>query len=168
MLCVVPPVSLGAVSVLESHHLPADSLEQVFYGRYLRKLSNLTQEAIGEMSKVSSSALELLGDIESTSSDGRGEAQRLQDRRSIQFTTPRDPPLLETGRCSFQSCEEGGVYDRNVLGSDGSYRKPCDALPPWLWWVLCSLVGILLTKFRGTPCVEWRYHGRGPDLAANV
>jgi hypothetical protein len=58
MLCVVPPVSLGAVSVLESHHLPADSLEQVFYGRYLRKLSNLTQEAIGEMSKVSSSALD--------------------------------------------------------------------------------------------------------------
>ena len=25
---------------------------QVFYGRYLRKLSNLTQEAVGEMSKV--------------------------------------------------------------------------------------------------------------------
>lgn len=36
MLCVVPPVSLAAV----------------FYGRYLRKLSNLTQEAMGEMSKV--------------------------------------------------------------------------------------------------------------------
>jgi hypothetical protein len=26
--------------------------DQVFYGRYLRKLSNLTQEAVGEMSKV--------------------------------------------------------------------------------------------------------------------
>jgi ATP-binding cassette subfamily B (MDR/TAP) protein 10 len=38
MLCVVPPISLGAV----------------FYGRYLRKLSNLTQEAIGDMSKVGS------------------------------------------------------------------------------------------------------------------
>ncbi|WVR07858.1 hypothetical protein IAU60_004901 [Kwoniella sp. DSM 27419] len=36
MLCVVPPVSLGAV----------------FYGRYLRKLSNMTQEAVGDMSKV--------------------------------------------------------------------------------------------------------------------
>lgn len=36
MLCVVPPISIGAV----------------FYGRYLRKLSNLTQEAIGDMSKV--------------------------------------------------------------------------------------------------------------------
>lgn len=37
MLAVVPPVSIGAV----------------IYGRYLRKLSNQTQEALGEMSKVS-------------------------------------------------------------------------------------------------------------------
>ncbi|OXC69842.1 hypothetical protein AYX13_01609 [Cryptococcus neoformans] len=41
MLCVVPPVSLGAV----------------FYGRYLRKLSNLTQEAVGDMSKVAEEKL---------------------------------------------------------------------------------------------------------------
>ncbi|OCF74177.1 ATP-binding cassette, subfamily B (MDR/TAP), member 10 [Kwoniella mangroviensis CBS 8886] len=41
MLCVVPPVSLGAV----------------FYGRYLRKLSNLTQEAVGEMSKTAEEKL---------------------------------------------------------------------------------------------------------------
>lgn len=37
MLAVVPPVSIGAV----------------IYGRYLRKLSKQTQEALGEMSKVS-------------------------------------------------------------------------------------------------------------------
>jgi ABC-type multidrug transport system fused ATPase/permease subunit len=36
MLTVVPPVSLGAV----------------FYGRYLKRLSNKTQEALGDMSKV--------------------------------------------------------------------------------------------------------------------
>lgn len=36
MLAVVPPVSIGAV----------------IYGRYLRKLSKQTQEALGEMSKV--------------------------------------------------------------------------------------------------------------------
>ncbi|GFZ48505.1 ATP-dependent permease MDL1, mitochondrial [Saitozyma sp. JCM 24511] len=41
MLCVVPPISLGAV----------------FYGRYLRKLSNLTQEAIGDMSKTAEEKL---------------------------------------------------------------------------------------------------------------
>lgn len=40
MLAVVPPVSIGAV----------------IYGRYLRKLSKQTQEALGEMSKVSSYA----------------------------------------------------------------------------------------------------------------
>jgi len=37
MLGIVPPVSLGAW----------------FYGRYLRRLSNKTQEALGEMTKVS-------------------------------------------------------------------------------------------------------------------
>ncbi|KAI9634242.1 putative ATP-binding cassette transporter [Dioszegia hungarica] len=41
MLCVVPPISIGAV----------------FYGRYLRKLSNLTQEAIGDMSKTAEEKL---------------------------------------------------------------------------------------------------------------
>ncbi|RXK35871.1 ATP-binding cassette, subfamily B (MDR/TAP), member 10 [Tremella mesenterica] len=41
MLCVVPPVSLGAV----------------FYGRYLRKLSNMTQDAVGEMSKTAEEKL---------------------------------------------------------------------------------------------------------------
>jgi len=36
MLAVVPPISIGAV----------------FYGRYLKKLSNQTQEALGDMSRV--------------------------------------------------------------------------------------------------------------------
>jgi putative ABC transport system ATP-binding protein len=41
MLSIVPPVSLGAV----------------FYGRYLKRLSNRTQEALGDMSKVAQEAL---------------------------------------------------------------------------------------------------------------
>ncbi|GMK58652.1 hypothetical protein CspeluHIS016_0600940 [Cutaneotrichosporon spelunceum] len=41
MLCVVPPISLGAV----------------FYGRYLRKLSNLTQESLGDMSRTAEEKL---------------------------------------------------------------------------------------------------------------
>jgi ATP-binding cassette subfamily B (MDR/TAP) protein 10 len=41
MLCVVPPISLGAV----------------FYGRYLRKLSNKTQESLGDMSKTAEEKL---------------------------------------------------------------------------------------------------------------
>ena len=41
MLCVVPPVSLFAV----------------FYGRYIRRLTNMTQEAIGDMSKTAEEKL---------------------------------------------------------------------------------------------------------------
>ncbi|KAJ7270074.1 P-loop containing nucleoside triphosphate hydrolase protein [Mycena haematopus] len=48
MLLVVPPVSLGAV----------------FYGRYLKKLSNQTQEAVGEMTKVASESLSALRTVQ--------------------------------------------------------------------------------------------------------
>lgn len=41
MLCVVPPISIGAV----------------VYGRYLRRLSNQTQESLGEMSKTAEEKL---------------------------------------------------------------------------------------------------------------
>ncbi|KAH9167112.1 ABC transporter transmembrane region-domain-containing protein [Lactarius sanguifluus] len=44
MLTIVPPISLGAV----------------FYGRYLKKLSNKTQEALGDMTKVAQEALAAL------------------------------------------------------------------------------------------------------------
>ncbi|KAJ7503059.1 P-loop containing nucleoside triphosphate hydrolase protein [Mycena galericulata] len=48
MLLIVPPVSLGAV----------------FYGRYLKKLSNQTQEAVGEMTKVASESLGALRTVQ--------------------------------------------------------------------------------------------------------
>ncbi|KAJ7655385.1 P-loop containing nucleoside triphosphate hydrolase protein [Mycena rosella] len=48
MLAIVPPVSLGAV----------------FYGRYLKKLSNQTQEAVGEMTKVASESLSALRTVQ--------------------------------------------------------------------------------------------------------
>ncbi|KAJ3575268.1 hypothetical protein NP233_g1204 [Leucocoprinus birnbaumii] len=44
MLAMVPPVSLGAV----------------FYGRYLKKLSHQTQEAVGDMTKVATESLSAL------------------------------------------------------------------------------------------------------------
>ena len=55
MMAVVPPVSLGAVCF--NPYIPylpqTNSLHlQFFYGRYLKKLSNQTQEAIGDMTKV--------------------------------------------------------------------------------------------------------------------
>ncbi|KAK7472446.1 ATP-binding cassette permease mdl1 [Stygiomarasmius scandens] len=48
MLVLVPPVSLGAV----------------FYGRYLKRLSNKTQEAMGEMTKVASESLSALRTVQ--------------------------------------------------------------------------------------------------------
>ncbi|KIY65318.1 hypothetical protein CYLTODRAFT_379636 [Cylindrobasidium torrendii FP15055 ss-10] len=48
MLAVVPPVSLGAV----------------FYGRYLKKLSLQTQEAVGEMTKVANESLAALRTVQ--------------------------------------------------------------------------------------------------------
>ncbi|KAK4686813.1 ATP-binding cassette, subfamily B (MDR/TAP), member 10, partial [Tremellales sp. Uapishka_1] len=54
MLVVVPPVSLGAV----------------FYGRYLRKLSNLTQEALGDMSKTAEEKLNAFKTVAAYNSQG--------------------------------------------------------------------------------------------------
>ncbi|KAH9985450.1 P-loop containing nucleoside triphosphate hydrolase protein [Russula vinacea] len=48
MLAIVPPISLGAV----------------FYGRYLKRLSNKTQEALGDMSKVAQEALAALRTVQ--------------------------------------------------------------------------------------------------------
>ncbi|KAI0050836.1 hypothetical protein FA95DRAFT_1587582 [Auriscalpium vulgare] len=48
MLGVVPPISLGAV----------------FYGRYLKKLSNQTQEALGDMTKVAQESLAALRTVQ--------------------------------------------------------------------------------------------------------
>ncbi|KAI0915347.1 hypothetical protein AcV5_003842 [Taiwanofungus camphoratus] len=48
MLTIVPPVSLGVV----------------FYGRYLKRLSNKTQEALGEMTKVAQESLSALRTVQ--------------------------------------------------------------------------------------------------------
>lgn len=58
MLAVVPPVSLGAVRLENSRMILLScasvfSVFQVVYGRYLKTLSNRTQEAIGDMTKAS-------------------------------------------------------------------------------------------------------------------
>ncbi|CAK9787373.1 hypothetical protein CC85DRAFT_289332 [Cutaneotrichosporon oleaginosum] len=65
MLMVVPPISIGAV----------------FYGRYLRKLSNLTQESLGEMSKTAEEKLNAFKTItayNAQSLEGRAFSQNVQ------------------------------------------------------------------------------------------
>ncbi|KNZ73951.1 hypothetical protein J132_09026 [Termitomyces sp. J132] len=59
MLAVVPPVSLGAV----------------FYGRYLKRLSNKTQESMGEMTKVASEALSALRTVQAYNAHAQEEAK---------------------------------------------------------------------------------------------
>ncbi|KAJ7189539.1 P-loop containing nucleoside triphosphate hydrolase protein [Mycena pura] len=64
MLVVVPPVSLGAV----------------FYGRYLKKLANQTQEAVGEMTKVATESLSALRTVQAYNAY---EQERLKFRERI-------------------------------------------------------------------------------------
>ncbi|KAH9014750.1 P-loop containing nucleoside triphosphate hydrolase protein [Lactarius pseudohatsudake] len=66
MLTMVPPISLGAVSTNPgSYHICAHrDHNQVFYGRYLKKLSNKTQEALGDMTKVAQEALAALRTVQ--------------------------------------------------------------------------------------------------------
>ncbi|EJD08405.1 uncharacterized protein FOMMEDRAFT_101808 [Fomitiporia mediterranea MF3/22] len=59
MLTVVPPVSLGAV----------------FYGRYLKKLSNRTQEAVGDMTKVASESLSAFRTVQAFNAQPQEEAK---------------------------------------------------------------------------------------------
>ncbi|KAF7351012.1 ATP-binding cassette transporter [Mycena sanguinolenta] len=66
MLLVVPPVSLGAV----------------FYGRYLKKLSNQTQEAIGEMTKVASESLSALRTVQAYNAH---EQERMKFHERINY-----------------------------------------------------------------------------------
>ncbi|KAF8150437.1 P-loop containing nucleoside triphosphate hydrolase protein [Mycena galopus ATCC 62051] len=66
MLIVVPPVSLGAV----------------FYGRYLKKLSNQTQEAVGEMTKVASESLSALRTVQAYNAY---EQERLKFHERINY-----------------------------------------------------------------------------------
>ncbi|THG99518.1 hypothetical protein EW026_g2828 [Hermanssonia centrifuga] len=63
MLAVVPPVSLGAV----------------FYGRYLKKLSNKTQEALGDMTKVAQESLSALRTVQSFNAH-KAEQEKFDER----------------------------------------------------------------------------------------
>ncbi|KAJ2928652.1 hypothetical protein H1R20_g8473, partial [Candolleomyces eurysporus] len=59
MMAVVPPVSLGAV----------------VYGRYIKKLSNQTQEAVGEMTKIATESLSALRTVQAFNAIPQEEAR---------------------------------------------------------------------------------------------
>ncbi|KAH8109010.1 P-loop containing nucleoside triphosphate hydrolase protein [Phellopilus nigrolimitatus] len=66
MLAVVPPVSLGAV----------------FYGRYIKRLSNRTQEAVGEMTKVASESLSALRTVQAFNAQPQ-EERKFSNREAL-------------------------------------------------------------------------------------
>ncbi|KIJ15572.1 hypothetical protein PAXINDRAFT_133652 [Paxillus involutus ATCC 200175] len=72
MLGIVPPVSLGAV----------------FYGRYLKKLSNQTQEAMGEMTKVAQESLSALRTVQAFNANDQ-EQEKFHERINKVLTLAR-------------------------------------------------------------------------------
>lgn len=77
MLGIVPPVSLGAVSFLR-YLVPSTQLmshSQVYYGRYLKKLSNQSQEAVGEMTKVAQESLSALRTVQAFNANAQEQAK---------------------------------------------------------------------------------------------
>ncbi|KAH7098295.1 P-loop containing nucleoside triphosphate hydrolase protein [Auriculariales sp. MPI-PUGE-AT-0066] len=76
MLGVIPPVSVGAV----------------LYGRYIKKLSNSTQEAIGDMTKVAQEALSALRTVQATNAQKQEDA-RFSDRINVVLGLARKEAL---------------------------------------------------------------------------
>ncbi|EJT96873.1 P-loop containing nucleoside triphosphate hydrolase protein [Dacryopinax primogenitus] len=102
MLAVVPPISIGAV----------------FYGRYLKKLSNQTQEALGDMSRV---AEETLSAIRTVQAHNAYPMEELSFSRKVQavFDLARREALasgLFFGGTGFS----GNVTILTLLGYGGS------------------------------------------------
>jgi hypothetical protein len=102
---------------------------QVFYGRYLKKLSNQTQEAMGELTKVS------LSPFPPCFAHGfyyipgcTRVALCSTDDSSFQCARPRGGKVPRPGHTCPRTSSEGGSRIRNLLRKHWLERK-CDY--PW-------------------------------------
>ncbi|ESK97261.1 atp-binding cassette transporter [Moniliophthora roreri MCA 2997] len=102
MLCLVPPVSLGAV----------------FYGRYLKKLSNKTQEAMGEMTKAASESLSALRTVQAFNAQPQ-EENKFHERVNNVLTLARKEAVA-TGIFFGSTGWSGNVTLLALLGYGGS------------------------------------------------
>lgn len=103
---------------------------QVFYGRYLKKLSNQTQEAMGELTKVSLSSSFPCFVHEFYCIPGRTRvALGSTDNSSFQCARPRGGKVPRPGHACPRTSSEGGSRIRNLLRKHWLERK-CDY--PWL------------------------------------
>jgi hypothetical protein len=94
----------------------------VFYGRYLRKLSNLTQEAVGEMSKVRPSAAD---------TRNRADAQTAEEKLNAfkTVTAYNSQPM------------EGNIFSKRVDGVFQLAKK--EAYMTGIFWGASGLTGNL-------------------------
>ncbi|KZO93898.1 hypothetical protein CALVIDRAFT_502257 [Calocera viscosa TUFC12733] len=102
MLAVVPPISIGAV----------------FYGRYLKKLSNQTQEALGDMSRVAEETLSAIRTVQASNSYPM-EERTFSEKVQLVFELARREALasgLFFGGTGFS----GNVTILTLLGYGGS------------------------------------------------
>ncbi|KAG2366221.1 P-loop containing nucleoside triphosphate hydrolase protein [Suillus spraguei] len=102
MLGIVPPVSLGAV----------------FYGRYLKKLSNQTQEAMGEMTKVAQESLSALRTIQAFNARDQEEG-KFHDRVTHVLALARKEAVA-SGIFFGSTSWSGNVTILGLLGYGGT------------------------------------------------
>lgn len=102
MLSIVPPVSLGVV----------------FYGRYLKQLSNRTQEALGEMTKVAQETLSALRTVQAYNAQPQ-EAAKFAQRVDTVFELARKEAVA-TGIFFGGTGWSGNITMLALLGYGGS------------------------------------------------
>ncbi|KAH9957683.1 P-loop containing nucleoside triphosphate hydrolase protein [Russula dissimulans] len=102
MLAIVPPISLGAV----------------FYGRYIKRLSNRTQEALGDMTKVAQEALAALRTVQ-TYNAARYEEKKFSERVDRVLTLARREAIA-SGIFFGSTGWSGNVALLALLGYGGS------------------------------------------------
>jgi len=134
-------------------------LNQVFYGRYLKRLSNKTQEALGDMSKVRPPPY-LKMEVLKVGFVGRpGSLSRPSHGTSFQRSTPRRKQIFSAGR----SCPDTRSARSDRLGYIlWKYwvewkRRAFDFTR--LWFVGPPLAGprriYLTVNFRRVPREQW-------------
>ncbi|KAH7883273.1 P-loop containing nucleoside triphosphate hydrolase protein [Phlebopus sp. FC_14] len=102
MLGIVPPVSLGAV----------------FYGRYLKKLSNQTQEAMGDMTKVAQESLSALRTVQSFNANNQ-EQEKFHEKVTRVLTLARREAIA-TGIFFGSTGWSGNLTILGLLGYGGT------------------------------------------------
>ncbi|EKM81172.1 hypothetical protein AGABI1DRAFT_72028 [Agaricus bisporus var. burnettii JB137-S8] len=102
MLAMVPPVSLGAV----------------FYGRYIKKLSNKTQEAVGDMTKVASESLSALRTVHAFNANEQ-EEKKFNDRIQTILSLARKEAIA-SGIFYGSTGWSGNITVLGLLGYGGS------------------------------------------------